>query len=128
MAPDAIAMSRRTFSLLILSILLCCNGWAAAVQDVLQVRAGLVNVFDEAGQAQVGEVSYCAQDNANAGTHHKGAAGELNIDDAVMAGLPDLRCAEVAAPAFHHARRCATPPSRWLERPMRPPCPAARFT
>lgn len=128
MAPDAIAMSRRNLSLLILSVLLCCNGWAAVVQDVLQARAGLFSVFDDTGQAQASEVSYCAPDNAHPGTHHKGAVGELNIDDAAMAGVPDLRCAEVVAPAFHHALRCATPPSPWLERPMRPPCPAALRT
>jgi hypothetical protein len=117
-------MSRRTLSLLIFSILLCCNGWAAVVQDVLQARAG---VFSDLRHGQANKASSCGHEHGGSAAQHDGAGGELNIDDAAMAGVPDLRCAAVVAPAFRPTPPSGTLPFRWLERPMRPPCPAARL-
>jgi hypothetical protein len=122
MSPADVAMSRRTLSLLILSILLCCNGWAAVVQDVLQVRAG---AFSDLRHAQASKAATCGHDHGGSAAQHHGSVDEPSIDDVAMSGVPDLRCAETVAPAFHRAALSATLPFRWLERPMRPPCTAA---
>lgn len=111
--------------MLILAVLLCCHGWAAAMQDVMCAQAGLA---DEVVQADT-RTGACSSHASPAGRMQPGGStGALNLDDTAIFGLPELTPVEVVLPPCAPTRIAGTLPFRWLERPMRPPCPAALRT
>jgi hypothetical protein len=118
-------MRRRSLSLLILAILLCCHGWAAVMQDVLLAQASMT---DGAAQQQIETTSSADQGNNGAGQQHDSASGQSDLEDFPIAGRLDFTSAAVQTAERHDIGSFGNLPFRWLECPMRPPCQAALLT
>lgn len=120
-----IVMSRRSLSLLILAILLCCHGWAAVMQDVLLTQASMT---DSAAEKQKEGPSSVAQGSNGSGQQHDSASGQPDLDDFPIVGRLDVTSAAIQTAERYDISSLGNLPFRWLECPMRPPCPAALFT
>lgn len=127
-------MSRRPLLLLILAILLCCQGWAAAMDDLRFAQAGLADDTIQTDTRTASASGQARQDHQKQQTHQGsgakqgGSSGALNLDDTAIFGMADLKPVEVVMPASYRTSISGTLPFRWLERPMRPPRLAARLT
>lgn len=118
-------MSRRSFSLLILAILLCCHGWAVGLQDVLLAQASMT---EGVAQQQASMSSAGSQDHDSSSQHHGDASDTPDLDDTVILGLLEFRSTTVSTAGRYYACSSGGLPFRWLERPMRPPSQAPLLT
>lgn len=120
-------MSRRSLSLLILAILLCCHGWTAVMQDVLLAQAGMTEGVTQE-RAETGMASSVDQGHDSSSLQHNSSSGEPDLDDASIVGLLDFSSTAILTAYRYRTSSAGSLPFRWLERPMRPPCPAALLT
>ncbi|MGJ7541260.1 hypothetical protein [Variovorax sp. LT1R16] len=112
-------MSRISFLLLSLALMLCGHGWVAVMHDVQ------VSATERVGQEATWKASSLDLDPEGSSLQYDNSSEASDFDNAAIVGMPRSGSEAVFTAYRHRTRSPELLPFRWLECPMRPPRPAA---